>query len=123
MTTKTEIATAELLRHDVKNRGHAFVILKEAGLSGSGAVFNKSVAEYEKQKGVKLGKSEFRNRAETNGKLRAQAFQMSAAAVKEHIDEIDEPDSLFWACWNVFRYEGKWSRQLKTSDFAVHFNS
>jgi len=52
---------------------------------------------------------------------RAIAHTMSAEAVKEHIDDIDEADQLFWACWKVFKYEGKWSKSLKTSDFAVHF--
>lgn len=121
---KSGDAARELMRHEVSNRGHAFVILKEAGLSGSGAVFNAAVKEYERvvRDGELLGKSAARRRDDESMSLRAQAFQMSADAVRKHIDDIDEPDQLFWACWKVFRHEGKWSKQLKTKHFAVHFS-
>ena len=122
--TKTEAATNELLKHDeISNRGHAFVILKKAGLAGSGAVFNRAIKAYEEVKNCELGKSASRDRADTKKENRARAHCWSAEDVKEHIRKIDKADEIFWACWEVFRHEGKWSKQLKTSDFAVHFNN
>jgi hypothetical protein len=58
----------------------------------------------------------------TQKDLRAVAHTMSAEAVKEHIEDIESADALFWALWKVFKYERKWSKSLKASDFAVHFN-
>jgi len=68
-----------------------------------------------------LSHSRTRQRAIDAEKYRAQAHQMSSAEVIAHINAIDDADGLFWACWKVFRYEGKWSSVLKTGDFAVHF--
>ena len=120
--TKSEQAGAALIAAgEVKNRGHAFTILREAGLSGSGAVFNRAVSIYEKHHGCELGKSASAKRADEDKRLRAAAHQMSAADVKRHIETIEEADPLFWACWKVFRNESKWKNTLNTSDFAVHF--
>jgi len=121
--SKTDQAIAALkAAHPMKNRGHAFVVLKEAGLTGSGRVFNAAVAAYEAEFGVSLGKSAGAKRAEQQQALRAQAHQMSAEEVKEHIAEIDGADQLFWAAWKVFRHEGKWANKLTAADFAVHFS-
>ena len=57
--------------------------------------------------------------ARTN--YRATAHRMSKSEVLGHIEEIEEADELFWAIWKVFKYEGKWSKSLSSSDFAVHF--
>jgi len=120
--SKTEMAIQKLLEHEeISNRGHAFIILKEAGLSGSGAVFNKAVKAWEEVHGA-LGKSAAAKLRDKKQRLRAHAHQMSADEVIEHINDIDSADDLFWACWNVFKYEGKWARKLKCADFAVHFN-
>ena len=121
--TKTEQAINELLKHDdIKNRSHAFMILKESGLSGSGAVFNKAVTAWQDAKGRELGKPAARTRVDEAKENRARAHCWSAADVKAHIDKIDKADSMFWACWNVFKNEYKWRKQLSTADFAVHFN-
>ena len=124
MASKTQLATEELLKHDeIANRGHAYVILKEANLTGSGRVFNAAVAAWEDAKGQLLGRSAGSQRADREKDLRAHAHQMSADDVKEHIDKIDQPDPLFWAIWKVYRDEGKWSNLLSKDDFAVHFTS
>ena len=120
--TKTQQAGQALLNaHPIKNRGHAFVTLKEAGLTGSGAVFNGAVKIYEAQHGP-LGQSAAAERKQRDSDLRAKAHQMSAAQVSAHLNAIDGPDPLFWALWKVFKHEGKWSKQLRTGDFAIHFN-
>ena len=120
---KTELATQELMKHEeISNRGHAFIILKEAGLNGSGIVFNKAVKNWEEARGIRLGKSASRERADTEKDMRARAHCMSVAEVREHIESIAKADSLFWACWKVFRHEGKWNKQMKIAEFAVHFN-
>jgi len=120
--TKSEAAGRALIdAGEVKNRGHAFVILKEAGLSGSGAVFNRAVAIYEEHTGAELGKSASAQRAAREKALRARAHQMSSSEVLQHIEKIDSADDLFWACWKVFRHEGKWVKQLNSGDFAKHF--
>lgn len=121
---KTEEAAQVLLdAPEVKNRGHAFVILQKQGLTGSGAVFGGAVAAFEAERGVVLGKSRASKRADEDAVARAQAQQMSAEAVSDHISSIEKADRLFWACWRAFRDEGKWSNSLASADFAVHFVS
>ena len=118
--TKTEMATEELLRHDLADRGHAFTMLRKAGLHrAGGAVFNAAVRNYEAERGVSLGKSKSQMRHEENARLRALAYQMSADEVREEI--TNGATQLFWMCWKIFRDDGKWGKQLKVSDFAVNF--
>lgn len=123
--TKTQLAIDALINHEggIKNRGHAFKVLSDAGLTGSGQVYNKAVRAYEFQTGEKLMHRRKRQRAIDEEKYRAQAHQMSADEVIAHVNDIDEADELFWACWKVFRYEGKWQKALKADDFAVHFST
>jgi len=121
--SKTEMAIAVLLAEkEIANRGHAFKILQSHGLTGSGAVFNKAVAAYEAERDIKLGNAAAKQERLDKKALRAKAHQSSAAEVREHIESIDHADAFFWACWKVFRYEGKWANSLSTSDFAVHFS-
>ncbi len=121
---KTEQATVALINtHPLSNRGHAFVVLKDAGLSGSGRVFNAAVKKYEEHFDLQLGKSTAAKRDKRDKDLRAVAHQTSANDVLEHINEIDVADALFWAFWKAFKYEGKWSKSLQVKDFAVHFKS
>ena len=105
---KTEQATAALTAaHPIANRGHAYKVLAANGLTGSGRVFNGAVKAYESSNNVSLGATAARKRETENESLRAQAHQMSAGAVRDHIDEIGSADSLFWACWKVFKHEGQ----------------
>ena len=124
--TKTEQAIKVLKENDVANRGHAYLLLKQAGLAGSGRVFNTAVKAYEFDRGVTLGKSAAARNAETDADSRrrnqALAHQMSAKDVRDHIEAIKQADQLFWLCWRLFRDEGKWANHLSTGDFAVHFN-
>lgn len=124
MSNKTEQATAALLAADeVKSRGHAFMILKARGLTGSGRVFNGAVKAYEAERGIELGKSQSAQRTSDDATNRATAHQMSADDVTDHINNIEKADSLFWACWKVFRHEGKWETKLSVADFATHFQA
>lgn len=68
--TKTQKATEALIAHGaygVKNRGHAFIIIKEAGLAGSGRVFNAAVAAFEEHFGVKLGDAKHKESKQWTG--------------------------------------------------------
>lgn len=119
--TNTQQARAALLAAaPLRDRGHAFQILKAAGLTGSGAVFNAAVKAYEAERGP-LGQSAAASRQQRDADLRAKAHQMSASDVRAHIAAIAQADPLFWACWNVFKNEGKWAKALTKADFANHF--
>lgn len=60
--TKTETGVEALnAAHPIKNRGHAYIVLKEAGVCTKGAasarLYTKCVKLYQQQHGITLGKS------------------------------------------------------------------
>lgn len=122
--SKTELAAQALIAAgEITNRGHAYKVLAEAELCGSGVVFNGAIKAYCKHAGIsELGKSASAQRREDEKRARANAHQSSAEEVLEHIASIKAADQKFWDFWHVFKYEGKWQNKLSTSDFAVHFN-
>lgn len=68
-----------------------------------------------------LGKSQAKVKEENRAAARATAYQMSAQEVIDLVESLDEANDLFWACWDVFKNEGKWSSQLTTDTFRPLF--
>lgn len=119
--TKSQNAADALLAvgKTIKNRQHAWIVLRDAGLTGSQQVVNAAIAEYEKHFDVVLGDSRAVQQRNTN--LAAQAHQMSADEVLAYLDKIDAATPLFWVLWRLYKDSGKWKNQLKQQDFARHF--
>ena len=64
MTKTQEAADVLIAAFPVTNRGHAYKLLANAGLTGSGKVFNAAVKQYEDEYGVTLQKSTAQQRRE-----------------------------------------------------------
>ncbi len=122
---KAKTKTAKIVKYIaesgefVKNRGHLSVIIRNSGIGGNGATFNSVAKIVEDAQGSELGNSAARDKQNEEKNARARAYQMSVADVRDEIKK--GATGLFWACWKLFREEGKWKNSLKTSDFAVNF--
>ena len=99
------------------NRGQAFVLLKEAGLGYEGGqFFNAVVKAYEDRTEEKLSASPRKIRENNMTK----AHSMTSQDTLKHVTKMGRPDSLFWACWSLFK-DGKWEGEIELETFTTHF--
>ncbi len=103
----------------VENRGHLSIMIRHSGIEITGAIFNSVAKIVNEVQGGELGNSAFMDKKLEKKNARARAYQMSVADVRAEIDK--GATELFWACWDLYKNEGQWSKTLTAADFAVNF--
>lgn len=114
--TKTQSASDALIGvgGEVKNRQHAWVIVKDAGLASSQRVVNKAIAEYERHFNVTLGDSKAVRRQKA--KLEEQVRKMSSGEVWHWLRNNHTTTPLFWTMQRLQK-DGMWEGELSSADF------
>ena len=123
MTTNKFLLQALHDHGNVGNIGNAWYICMRNGLRGDKNQFAQVVAEYERVTQKKLEPTRKHKRRQKNKAVEVQAAKMSASEVKGHIDRINAADTLFWACWNLFKDGVLWQDELTKTDFSVFFSN
>ena len=117
-----EQAASVLAKGEPKNRGHAFLILKDAGLDNLGPhLYNEVIAAYELKTEVTLGNSRKRTMDIAKAEAKKISHQMEHSDVTEHVSKMDKkPDTLFYECWDLYK-NGKWDGELEAALFTDKF--
>jgi len=109
--------------HPVKNRGHAYRLIKEADIEVDSKMFNSIVTYYEFRRQIFLGHSKWTKKRLSNLPVKKQAELMSQAEVRFFLYNTERLDELFWLLWERFKREKAWWGRLTKDDFRHYYNS
>ena len=117
-----------LYDNPVKNRGHAYRLINDAGIPTDAKFFNSLVEWYEIRTGRSLGlsnrqKKELEKKRENMHELplKEQACLMSLKEVRDFLyDNYSLLDELFFYISDLHRYEGMWP-ELSRKDFRHYY--